>query len=81
MDKEFRRVVAQWYGKRRSGEIKSANFQLHPPRNKDHDVVRSSFGHLVFPLLLYAERSQGRCHVVRFDDAVLKTGSCKQFKP
>ena len=76
LDHEFRRVVSLWYTKRRSGDIKSTNFQLHPPRNEDHNVIRNSCGNLELPLLFQAER-RGRVYkVVSFDDAVLASGRC-----
>lgn len=35
-DVEFRKICEAWYGKRASGEIRSENFQLHPPVKQDH---------------------------------------------
>ncbi len=41
-DKAFRQICQKWYAQRRSGEIKSANFQLHPPRYCDDNVIRNT---------------------------------------
>ena len=48
--------MAKWYDMRRSGEIRSANFQLHSPRNEDHNIIRNSLGSLEYPLFFHAER-------------------------
>ena len=42
-------MVAMWYFKRSTGEIKSTNLQLHPPRNRDDSVIRNSCGNLEYP--------------------------------
>ena len=48
VDVEFRKLVSKWYDMRQSGEIKSANFQLHPPRNEDHNIIGNSLGRLEY---------------------------------
>lgn len=77
-DPEYRRVVSIWYERRRSGQIRSNNFQLHPPRNEDHNVVRNSCGNLEFPLFFNAERRSDAYEVVLHDEAVLATGRCRK---
>ena len=44
-------MVDKWYKQREEGIIKSNNFQLHPPRNKDSNVIRNKCGNLVYPLI------------------------------
>ena len=51
-DKAFRTMAAEWYRRRNDGTIKSDNFQLHPPRNKDNNVFRNECGNLSYPLVL-----------------------------
>ena len=50
-DSVFRAVCSRWYEQRNSGVIRSTNFQLHPPRNKDHNTMRNTCGNLEYPLL------------------------------
>lgn len=77
-DVEFRKVVAAWYAKRELGDIKSTNFQLHPPRNEDHNIIRNSLGNLEYPLFFQAERDGDKYHLVHFDEAVLLSGRCRR---
>lgn len=76
-DSQFRRVVSLWYSKRDTGEITSPNFQLHPPRNRDDNVIRNSCGNLEYPLLFHAEFHQGSYEVRSFDPAALVSGECR----
>ena len=69
-------MVSLWYGKPKTGEIKSTNFQLHPPRNRDDNTIRNSCGNLEYPLLFQAELHDGSYNLVRFDPAVLVSGEC-----
>lgn len=78
VDVEFRKLVAAWYAKRESGEIKSTNFQLHPPRNEDHNIIRNSLGNLEYPLFFQAERDGDKYHLVHFDEAALLSGRCRR---
>lgn len=75
-DTEFRNVVSEWYEKRMSGEIKSTNFQLHPPRNKNDNVIRNSCGNLSYPLLFRADNTGEGYRVVTHDEDTLKRGMC-----
>jgi hypothetical protein len=77
-DRVFRNMCKSWYDKRAAGEITSANFQLHPPREKDSDLFRNTCGNLIYPLLLSAERDKNGFHVVGYHPEVLRTGKCKQ---
>jgi len=53
-DNDFRKVAKNWYDLRNSGEIKSVNFQLHPPIHNDNNVVTNECGNLDLPLMLNA---------------------------
>ena len=56
-DKIFRKICALWYKKRGNGKIESNNFQLHPPRNKNLNIIRNTCGNLEYPLLFSATRA------------------------
>ena len=47
-------MCSEWYKARAEGAIRSNNFQLHPPRGEDHNIIRNSFGNLSYPLLFSA---------------------------
>ena len=53
-DALFKEVVDRWYQKRETGEIKSSNFQLHPPRNKEGNIFKNTCGNLNYPLMMEA---------------------------
>ena len=76
VDAEFRKLVSKWYDMRQSGEIKSANFQLHPPRNEDHNIIGNSLGRLEYPLFFHAERHGRKYRLMLLDEAVLRQGRC-----
>jgi hypothetical protein len=77
-DPVFRSICAKWYDNVKTGEIKSSNFQLHPPRNRDDNIVRNTCGNLSFPLYFAAVRSGHYFVTTHYDPAVLKTGTCKK---
>ena len=76
-DKVFRNMCKQWYQKRSTGEIISDNFQLHPPRNKNSDVIRNTCGNLKYPLLFCAIREATGFTVLTHEPCVLTRGRCK----
>ena len=77
-DEAFRAVCALWYKKRASGEIGSTNFQLHPPRGVDSDVIRNTCGNLRYPLYFHAERPPiGKYELVKFAPVVRDSGRCE----
>lgn len=73
-DVEFRRIASKWYQQRAEGIIKSDNFQLHPPRNLDHNVFRNNCGHLKYPLLFEARLTAGKYKLTVYDKHVLIRG-------
>ena len=75
-DTEFRDMANEWYRQRETGAIKSSNFQLHPPRNKDHNVFRNNCGWLEYPFLFEACLKDGKYILTHHDDTVLVHGSC-----
>lgn len=80
-DRHFRKMAAKWYEMRRQGDIKSKNFQLHPPRNLDSDVFRNNCGVLEYPLLFEARRKGSYFRLVTFAPKVLKSGACRSAAP
>lgn len=74
----FRAICQKWYAKQISGEIKSNNFQLHPPRGKNSNVIRNSCGNLIYPLLFCAKRGEkGGFQLVEYHPEVMENGSCQ----
>lgn len=77
-DEEFRKMCAKWYDEREKGTIKSNNFQLHPPRNKNSNIIRNTCGVFEYPLLFQAERINERFQLIKYDPSVLDSGACKK---
>ncbi|SHO51759.1 MamI family restriction endonuclease [Desulfopila aestuarii] len=76
-DQRFRDMADLWYRQRAAGTIRSDNFQLHPPRNLDHNVFRNNCGVLEYPLLFEAHASNGKYSVKLADPTMLTRGCCK----
>lgn len=76
-DPQFRVMCERWYKARASGEISSTNFQLHPPRGQDNDIIRNSYGTLVYPLLFSAIRKDERFVPQRYSPDVMRDGLCR----
>ncbi len=76
-DSVFRAVCAKWYSRKSSGGIKSVNFQLHPPRNLDSNVIRNTCGNMEFPLLFSAVRPAHAFVLQQFDPDIMKRGGCR----
>lgn len=78
-DQQFRIMCESWYNKRRSGEIRSTNFQLHPPRGLDTNVIRNTCGNLEYPLYFAAEREKSAPYQLHtYHPQVLSTGQCRR---
>lgn len=78
-DKAFRAMCKSWYDKRACGDIESTNFQLHPPRGKDSDVIRNTCGNLSYPLYFCAERAATESFkLIKFDPAARTSGICRK---
>lgn len=75
-DKLFRKVCKKWYEQVDNGTIISTNFQLHPPRGLDTNVIRNTCGNLSYPLLFCAEREKDKYTIKFYDPDILKTGEC-----
>lgn len=75
-DPLFRKMSQKWYEARDRGEIISTNFQLHPPRGLDTNIIRNTFGNFSYPLLFCAERRAGRFQQVLYDNLILINGLC-----
>ena len=54
-DALFRAIAQKWYDQFANGTIRSNNFQLHPPVNKNSNIFTNRCGNLAYPLLLEAE--------------------------
>lgn len=78
-DPLFRAMAQAWYAKVESGEIRSTNFQLHPPRGWNSNVIRNRCGNLEYPLLFNAERSAetGKYVTTELRPEVMIDGLCK----
>jgi len=77
-DRVFRKMCSSWYAKQKSGEIGSNNFQLHPPRGKDTNIIRNTCGNLSYPLYFCAERApEEKYRLLHYDPKALTSGACK----
>jgi hypothetical protein len=78
-DSVFRNVAQTWYDLRNSGEIKSVNFQLHPPIHKNDNIVTNECGNLELPLMLDAQWNNVKktYEVLVYDWNVGETRFCK----
>jgi hypothetical protein len=76
-DSVFRSVCAKWYAQALKSEIKSHNFQLHPPRNRDDDIVKNKCGNMKLPLYFTAVRRNNRFVATQYHPEVLKVGECE----
>ena len=75
-DKVFRAMCAKWYANKAAAGS-SANFQLHPPRGNDLNVITNSHGNLVYPLLFAAERTaKSRYKLLTYDATARVSGRC-----
>lgn len=76
-DKVFRSMCSAWYQLKDEGKIVSSNFQLHPPRGKDTNVIRNTLGILEYPLYFSAVKPKGKSYeCVHFDEPVREKGVC-----
>ena len=76
-DNIFREMVDKWYKQREDGIIKSSNFQLHPPRNKDGNILRNKCGNLEYPLIFEAV-FENKTYVIKKKSLdILENEKCK----
>ncbi|WP_181454006.1 MamI family restriction endonuclease [Stenotrophomonas maltophilia] len=76
-DPEFRNMAGRWFEAREQGVIRSNNFQLHPPRGKDTDTFRNTYGNLDYPLLFCALKPAGSSYrVASYRPEVIGAGAC-----
>lgn len=78
-DPLFRRLATAWY-KDRAGGRTSNNFQLHPPRNVDHDRFVNGWGTLSYPLLFCAiyDADRSSYTVSQYNLTALESGACSE---
>ena len=72
-------MAGRWYDARKKGDIKSNNFQLHPPRGKNNNIFRNTFGNLEYPLMFSATFEKNSYSVTKYDPKILKTGLCEDI--
>jgi len=77
-DKVFRAMCRKWYKQRKTGEIVSNNFQLHPPRGKNSNIFRNTCGNLNYPLLFIAEWTGRKYKITNSKPTILKRGNCRK---
>ena len=77
VDPLFRAMSKSWYNAVLSGNIISTNFQLHPPRNRDHNVIRNSFGSFTYPLFFLSIMEEGHYRPIFINEAALTLGFCE----
>ena len=76
-DAAFRNICLKWYEKKEAGEIKSNNFQLHPPRGKDTHIIRNTCGNLEYPLFFAAEKFPNeKYRLIEYKPQVREDGNC-----
>lgn len=80
-DTLFRRIANTWYMQLSNGQIKSNNFQLHPPLNENNNIFHNNCGNLSYPLLLKAEWTGETYIPISYDHKVLKNGLCSLILP
>lgn len=79
VDAVFRAMGQKWYDQRKSGVIKSSNFQLHPPRGLDSNEIRNTCGNLNYPLLFCAVRREEGYEILTHDEETLTNGECTEI--
>ena len=79
-DKVFNKMVDKWYKQRKEGIIKSNNFQLHPPRNKDSNVIRNKCGNLVYPLIFEGIFENNTYVITKKNLDLVDSQTCKEIK-
>lgn len=75
-DPKFRKMCGDWYSARKKGKISSTNFQLHPPRGMDANIIRNTYGNLHYPLLFCAIRNSAKYELAAFSPNVMRSGLC-----
>lgn len=76
-DPEFRTMAKNWFDARTQGIIRSDNFQLHPPRGKDTNTFRNTFGNLDYPLLFCALKPENQpYYMASYKPDAITAGVC-----
>lgn len=78
-DRLFREISLEWYSKKESGLIRSANFQLHAPINKNSDVFTNQCGSLQYPLLFNAVWTGETYKIEYYNLDAITNGYCKNI--
>ena len=72
-------ISLEWYSKKESGLIRSANFQLHAPINKNSDVFTNQCGSLQYPLLFNAVWTGETYKIEYYNPDAITNGYCKNI--
>jgi len=72
IDPLFREMADSWYN-----AVRSKNFQLQPPRNRDDDVLHNEFGTFSYPLLFSSTVENGKYRSAFLSEDALTSGLCK----
>jgi hypothetical protein len=78
-DPVFRNMCESWYKLRLEGKIISNNFQLHPPRGLDSNVIRNTSGNLEYPLYFAAEMTNGKFELQSYTPEARTELNCKSI--
>ena len=78
-DRLFREISLEWYSKKESRLIRSANFQLHAPINKNSDVFTNQCGSLQYPLLFNAVWTGETYKIAYYNPDAITNGYCKNI--
>jgi len=76
-DLAFRAMAEKWFDARIKKLITSDNFQLHPPRGKDTNTFRNTYGNLNYPLLFCAVKAKNaKYRLLAYDPKIVAGGTC-----
>lgn len=78
-DSLFREMSMEWYKQKAMRLIRSANFQLHAPINKNSDIFTNKCGSLQYPLLLNAVWDGETYKIEDYNPDVITNGYCKNI--
>lgn len=78
----FKEIAIKWYSQVNSGEIKSTNFQLHPPRNIDNNIFKNNCGTLNYPLMMEAifDKKINSYKIIEIDLEIPIKGRCSKVE-
>ena len=78
-DSLFRKMGIEWYNRKEIGLIRSTNFQLHAPINKNSNIFTNKCGALQYPLLLNAVWNGETYEIIYYNPDAITNGYCKHI--